>query len=150
MTVVDSPRRADNHLSEPFPKEVEFVISALEAGHRPLVDRHKVKRSPYHVRAELKLFSDPAGQPPYLLFTRHISPKAVGFLCKTYLALSHGGVLRIPGPNGKVMEIYCTVLRCREAGPGWYEGAIYFNREQATFAAEHLASIGHAGHGRAA
>ena len=45
----------------PFPAEVEFVISALEAGPKPIVDRQKARRSIYRVRATLKLFSDALG-----------------------------------------------------------------------------------------
>jgi hypothetical protein len=32
-----------------------------------------------------------------------------------------------------MIEAACTVLRCRQAAPGWYEGAIYFNRSQEIF-----------------
>src|SRR5881296_1915887 len=52
----------------PFPAEVEFVISALEAGPKPLVDRQKTKRSQYRVRATLKLFSDSPEAKPALLY----------------------------------------------------------------------------------
>jgi hypothetical protein len=27
----------------------------------------------------------------------------------------------------------CTLLRCRQASPGWFEGCLHFNREQAMF-----------------
>jgi hypothetical protein len=29
--------------------------------------------------------------------------------------------------------VHCTLLRCREAAPGWFEGSVYFNREQPQF-----------------
>ena len=128
-------------LGEPFPREVEFVISALEAGPRPLVERQKVTRSKYRVRAMMKLFSDGAEVPGSLLFTRHISTQAVGFLSARRLPLSHGGLLSIPSPDGKVVEIACTVLRCREAAPGWFEGALYFNRDQMAFDAAEIERV---------
>jgi hypothetical protein len=138
MVLVEAPERASRELvAEPFPADVEFVISALEAGPRPLIERHKLRRTPYRVRAMLRLFSDSTGQPPCLLYTRHVNSQAMGFLSAKYLPLSHGGILRIPA-QGKLLEIYCTILRCREAAPGWYEGAVYFNRQQPTFAAENL------------
>ncbi len=129
-------------LAEPghgeFPRDVEFVISALEAGPRPVVDRHKLPRAAYRVRATLKLYSDADGENPKLLYTRHVNTQAMGFLTDRPLTLSHGGVLRIPDPQGNVMEIAVTVLRCREAAPGWFEGAVYFNRPQSMFAAERV------------
>jgi hypothetical protein len=122
----------------PFPREVEFIISALEAGPRPLVDRHRLPRSPYRRRALLRLYSDPPGGRPYLLYTRDVSTCAIGFLAARPVTLSHGGVLTIPSPYGKVMNVSCTVLRCREAVPGWFEGAIYFNRPQNLFGPENI------------
>ncbi|MGE5608018.1 MAG: hypothetical protein ACM359_02085 [Bacillota bacterium] len=123
----------------PFPQEVEFIISALEAGPRPIYDRHKLKRTPYRVRATLRLFSDLPGMPPWLLYTRNVTQKAMGFLTPQCLPLSHGGILSIPSPKaGKILEIACTILRCREAVIGWYEGAVYFNRQQPCFDAEEM------------
>ena len=122
----------------PFPSEVEFVISALEAGPKPIVDRQKTKRSQYRVRATLKLFSDAPDARPALLFTRNVTTQALAFLTSDILTLSHGGILRIPAPSGELLKINCTVLRCREAAPGWFEGAVYFNREQGFFNADEL------------
>jgi len=131
-------------LTEPdfgaFPREVEFVISALEAGPCPIAERQKLRRTPYRTRSLLKLYSDPPQSPAALLYTRSINRQAVGFLTDRHLTLSHGGVLRMPAPDGKTMDVACTVLRCREVAPGWYEGAVYFNRQQAMFDAEELAA----------
>ncbi len=139
MVLVDGPERESQLTNPPpFPQEVEFVISALEAGHKPHNDRHKVKRAAYRVQAELRLFSDSPDHRGYALYTRDISTKALGFVCDRYITLSHGGVLSIRGPEGRIRQIYCTVLRCREAAPGWYEGSLYFNREQPDFDADRI------------
>ena len=98
----------------PFPAEVEFVISALEAGPKPLIDRQKARRSQYRVRATLKLFSDAAEAKPALLYTRNVTSQALAFLTNDVLTLSHGGILRIPSPSGEILKINCTVLRYRE------------------------------------
>jgi hypothetical protein len=119
-----------------FPAEVEFMISALEAGPKPLIDRQKEKRSQYRVRATLKLFSDVPDAKPALLYTRNVTSQALAFLTNDMLTLSHGGILLIPSPSGGILKINCTVLRYREAAPGWFEGAVYFNREQPFFSAE--------------
>ena len=127
---------ADETSTEPFPREVEFVISAMEACPRPAIDRQKLPRFPYRVRASLRLYSDQSDQGPALLYTRHVHSLAIGFLTNRRLPISHGGVLRIRTPRQEVIEIGCTVLRCREVAPGWFEGALYFNREQSAFAPE--------------
>jgi hypothetical protein len=136
-------------LALPFPAEVEFVISALEAGPRPEVERRRhQRRSRYRVRAALRLFSDQPGAMPAILFTRTINPQALGFVTARRLTLSHGGLLRLPDPHGgggggeRILDVYCTVLRCREAAPGWCEGAVYFNREQRRFSREEMARLG--------
>jgi len=140
MVLVDS----DNELlldyaREPFPQEVEFIISALEAGPPPIEDRHKVRRCSYRVRASLRLFSHLPDTPPKIVFTRNVSPQAMGFLSDHPLPLSHGGTIHIAAPSGSVMRIACTILRCRQAAPGWFEGAIYFNRPQPCFDTEQFA-----------
>jgi len=137
--VLVQPNLDDSLLADaaaPFPAEVEFLISALEAGPKPLIDRQKVRRSQYRVRATLKLFSDAPDAKPALLYTRNITSAAMAFLTNDVLTLSHGGILRIPTPSGEIVKINCTVLRYREAAPGWFEGAVYFNREQPFFSAE--------------
>ncbi len=124
---------------EPFPQEVEFLISALEAGPRPVIDRHRFARARYRTRAMLRLFSDSDGSPAKLLFTRSVSSQAV--VTAHPLPLSHGGILFIPKPLGETGRITCTVLRCRQAAPKWYEGAVYFNRPQDCFAAETVGGL---------
>jgi hypothetical protein len=139
--VLVEPFHDDSLLTDattPFPADVEFVISALEAGPKPLVDRQKAKRSQYRVRATLKLFSDAPESRPALLYTRNVTSLALAFLTNDSLTLSHGGILRIPAPSGEILKINCTVLRCREAAPGWFEGAVYFNREQGFFSIDNL------------
>ena len=130
-------------LALPFPAEVEFLLSAMEAGPRPDVERQQQKRSRYRARAALRLFSDQPGAMPAILFTRTVNTQAVGFVTARRLTLSHGGLLRMPDPGSdRIMEAYCTVLRCREAASGWYEGAVYFNREQRRFAREEMQRLG--------
>lgn len=124
---------------ETFPPEAEFVISALEAGSHPLEERRQsARRLPYRVRAVLRLFSDDASTAPALLYTRNVSGQAVGFITTRSLTLSHGGVLHIPAPDKQIVQVACTILRCREAATGWFEGACYFNREQRIFAPANL------------
>lgn len=122
----------------PFPNEVDFILSALEAGPRPPVERQRLVRSVYRTRAILRLYSDPPNGRPHMLYTRDVSMGALGFLSGRPVTLSHGGIVKIRSPFGKVMDIACTVLRCREVVPGWYEGAVYFNRPQNLFSPENV------------
>src|SRR5688500_10608916 len=138
MTAEADEASAGAEADGPFPSEVEFLISALEAGPKPAVERQKLKRSVYRVRATVKLFSDDPDAPPVMLYTRHVNSQAVGFLASQHLPLSHGGILKVRSPQGEMLDIYATVLRCREVAPGWYEGALYFNREQPAFTAEEM------------
>jgi hypothetical protein len=36
-------------------------------------------------------------------------------------------------PFGNEISVNCTLYRCRLAAPGWFEGALYFNRDQWVF-----------------
>jgi hypothetical protein len=138
MVLVDTDSELLDCVHQPFPRDVEFVLSALEAGPRPIQDRHMMRRSAYRVRASLELFSDLPETPQRIVYTRDISSRAMGFLSDHPLPLSHGGTLRLPGPTGTVLRIACTVLRCRQAAPGWFEGAVYFNRPQSHFDADQI------------
>ena len=123
---------------EDWPPQAELVLSAIEAGqHRinsPLTldggDRRNGKRVSFRVRAQLRLYSDNAGEPGRVIYTRDIHARGLGFITPHRLPLGHGGLVDLPTPAGKIVSIPCTLLRCREAAPGWYEGSVYFNRDQ--------------------
>jgi hypothetical protein len=113
--------------------EVEFIMSALDAAGFSL-DRRRSVRNRYRVRAMLELFSEMDGScEAIVLYSRDVTSKSLGFITRRRLPLGYGGVLELPGPDGTIHTIECTVLRCREISPGWYEGALYFNRERPFF-----------------
>ena len=118
---------------EDWPPQAELVLSAIEAGqHRGSfgVDRRSGKRVSFRVRAQLRLYSDNPGEPGRVIYTRDIHARGLGFISPHRLPLGHGGLVDLPTPAGKIVSVPCTLLRCREAAPGWYEGSVYFNREQ--------------------
>lgn len=117
-----------------WPPQVELILSALETGQFARGNRRANRRNPYRVRARLRLFSDPPLSSPWQVYTRDVHAKGLGFISAHRLPLGYGGILEIPGPEGGVLEINCTLFRCREAAPGWYEGSVYFHREQPEFA----------------
>jgi len=123
---------------KPLPPEVEFILSALEAGEYPGPQRRGTRRSRYRVAASLKLFSDNPQAPPWTLYVRDVNAKGSGFVTRHRLPLGYGGILTITDPHGRTTRIDCTLLRCREAAAGWFEGSMYFNRDQAVFEPEVL------------
>jgi hypothetical protein len=120
---------------EDWPPQAELVLSAIEAGqHRMGYDagreRRTSRRASFRVRAQLRLYSDNPGEPGRVIYTRDIHARGLGFITPHRLPLGHGGLVDLPTPAGKIVSVPCTLLRCREAAPGWYEGSVYFNREQ--------------------
>jgi hypothetical protein len=85
------------------------------------------------VRADLRLFSDPPGIAPWALYTRDVNPRGLGFITPHRLPLGYGGSIELVTPAGRRARIHCTLFRCRQAVQGWYDGALYFNREQYIF-----------------
>src|SRR5439155_18837620 len=116
-----------------WPAEVDLILSAMDAGHSAEADRRKVRRAPYRVRAELRLFSDPPGAGVWLIYTRDADRRGAGFVTRHCLPLGYGGWIELLAPNGRLTKIHCTLFRCRPAAGEWFEGALYFNREQAAF-----------------
>jgi len=120
-----------------WPAEARLVLTALEAGEaHPNQNRRARPRTLYHVQASLRLFSDPANTPPWRLYSRDVNSRSMGFLTPHRLPLGYSGVVNMPGPDGKPIEAHCTLFRCREAAPGWYEGALSFHRRQPTLICE--------------
>jgi len=121
--------------TETWPAEVELILSALEAAGNPHDNRRQHPRMSYRTIAELRLFSDQSGTPSWRLYTRDVSARGVGFITAHRLPLGYGGVIQLPTPRtGRTVSVNGTLFRCREISDGWFEGALYFNREQWVFA----------------
>jgi hypothetical protein len=116
--------------AEEWSPEIDLILSALEAGRNRPGDRRAEPRQTYRTAALLRLFSDGQDTPPWTLFTRDLDARGIGFITRHRLPLGYGGVVRLTLPNGEEMEANCTLLRCRQAVPGWFEGSLYFNRTQ--------------------
>ncbi len=116
-----------------IPPDAAMVMSALEAGRQGRIERRVARRVPYRVSTLFRLFSDDIGTQPKVLFTRDINRRSLGFVTASRLPLGYGGIVDLPDDFGNLIGVHCTLLRCREAAPGWFEGAVYFNREQPQF-----------------
>ncbi len=116
-----------------WPREVGMILTALETG-AVKNDRRQATRRLYRVTASLRLFVDEGGESLRLLYTRDVNSKSLGFITPHRLPLGYGGVVEVPDTEGRPLSIHCTILRCREVAAGWFEGALYFNRDQWAFA----------------
>ncbi len=116
-----------------LPLDARMVLTALEsAGWEK--ERRQQRRNAYRVKATLRMFADAPAARSRVLYTRDASHRGVGFITRERLPLGYGGMLRLPSPkSSKSLNIACTLCRCRMAAPGWYEGALHFNRDQAEF-----------------
>src|SRR5262245_43125689 len=121
---------------ELWPPEVDIILSAMDAGPKKSQETRAQSRLAYRVRAELRLFADEPQADPWVIYTRDADPRGVGFITPHRLPLGYGGSVELLTPGGRKQRIACTLYRCREVSPGWYEGCLYFNREQWMFAAE--------------
>jgi hypothetical protein len=119
---------------EPWPATAELILSALESGAHQAggrgSNRRALSRIPHRVRGRLRLFSDAADSPPREIYTRDVHARGMGFITPHRLPLGHGGFVSFIAPDGRPRRIQCTLHRCREAAPGWFEAAVCFNREQ--------------------
>jgi hypothetical protein len=131
------PPQSDSPDPSYWPPEARMILSALEAAESTHHDnRRSTPRTLYRVQASLFLFSDPDGSPAWKLYTRDVSSRSLGFLTPHRLPLGYGGIVELPGPDGKVIRAHCTLFRCRQTARGWYEGALSFHRKQWALAGE--------------
>jgi hypothetical protein len=121
-------------MDESWPQDAGVVLSALEAG-RWSDERRGHARLSFRVKAMLWLFADNPGAPARILFTRDADQRGLGFITRDRLPLGYGGILRVSNPKAaeKTLSIPCTIIRCRQTAPEWYEGALQFNRDQSEF-----------------
>jgi hypothetical protein len=116
-----------------WPAAVKMILTAMEAGPKPEQEKRAAQRLPHHVKAELILYADGDGASPWTLYTRDVDPRGLGFISPERLPLGYGGWVELCCPKGNKVRVACTLYRCREVVSGWYEGALYFNREQWMF-----------------
>lgn len=117
-----------------WPPQADLILTAIETGQFNRRESRGIARRSYRVSALLKLFSDGPDTPAWEIFTRDANARGLGFITPHRLPLGYGGLLKMLCPDGNVKSIACTLFRCREAAPEWFEGALYFNRHQPEFA----------------
>lgn len=118
---------------EAWTPEVDLIMSSLDAAWEDAADRRTTPRMRFRVVATLRLYADLDDSAPWTLFIRDVHTRGAGFITKQRLPLGYGGRLQIVGPDGRELDIACTVLRCRPCVNNWFEGALSFNRPQDAF-----------------
>jgi hypothetical protein len=132
--LTDTIKLPQSRSEDLWPIEVDLILSAMDAASSKAdLDRRQRYRVAYRVRAELRLFSDPPQSDPSVLYTRDVDPRGIGFITPHRLPLGYGGTIELLAPSGRKLRIECTLFRCRQTVEGWFEGALYFNREQSAF-----------------
>ena len=112
-----------------WPRDVDLIISALHAAGFEGDDRRDTIRRRHRVIARLSLFYNLAN-PPHQLFVRDCSERHLGFITLCPMPLGYAGTVELLRPDAQVASIACSIRRCRECVPGWYEGTLLFNRVQ--------------------
>ena len=115
-----------------WPAGAELILSAIDSGRHKAdpFDRRALPRLRYRVVGRLRLFSDPPHDTPRAIYTRDVNSRGLGFITPHRLPLGYGGFVEFRGPDGRPRRLQCTLQRCREVAPGWYDAALSFNREQ--------------------
>ena len=129
------PAPEEGAAGEAWPPGVEMILSAMDSGRHKAepLDRRALPRLPFRVRGRLRLFSDAPHGPSRALYTRDVNSRGLGFVIAQRLPLGHGGFVEFNAPDGRPRRLQCTLQRCREIAPGWYDAAVCFNREQPEF-----------------
>jgi hypothetical protein len=133
MMLMSMTEELETYETQPVPAEVAMVMSALEAADHSMEEHRLINRVSYRTTTHLRLFRDESTTAGWLLYTRDINSRGLGFITPHRLPLGYGGVVVLPGDNGRVKRVHCMLSRCREAAPGWFEGCLHFNREQPHF-----------------
>jgi len=125
---------ADPALRLPRPADADLIAEALVAA-RDLAtdesgDARRRDRRPVRATAALQLLTDNPEDAPWALFARDADPRNLGFLTEHPLPVGHGGRVRLATADGQTLDVGCTIYRCRECVPGWYEGALSFHKLQ--------------------
>ena len=96
-----------------------------------------LKRQPMTVtvvpKGDLEVIAHQRKPRPAHLKALTASMERMGFITPHRLPLGYGGWVELLSPRGRKIRAHCTLFRCREAVKGWYDGALYFNREQHVF-----------------
>lgn len=123
-----------------WPDQVKFMLSVLEERSAPIGgdERRATSRAPYRKRASLQLMDGSGNQyQSATVYTRDVNSSSLGLLSNTQLPVGTRAMLHLPSPGGRTWCIACSIVRCHRFIDDWYEGAVYFDQEQAVLRPRH-------------
>lgn len=114
--------------------EIDLIMSALDVGGTVRTERRSRERKVHNSIATLRLYANAhdSSDPP-LLFVRDADARGLGFITQHSLPLGYGGRVSIETPEGELLDVGCTIYRCRPCSGDWYEGALTFSKPQHAF-----------------
>ena len=125
-------------LTETFPSSCvskdQWPLDVLEAfktleGFSPRCERRKLRRARYYTAAQMLA----SLHGPVPVYTRDVNPWLIGLVGPLHLSNYDHVMLHLPLPDQPTLEVECTVRRCHEFIPGWFDYALHFRREQPLF-----------------
>ncbi len=138
LFAVDSEAKSSATDEGLMDQQASMILSAMDAAGEgrelaPWTAQRReaeTDRLPFRCKGKLRLFADLDGAAPWPLFLRDIEPRAAGFICPDRLPLGYGGTLSFEDEAGQSVTVDVTLVRCRVCYGGWFEGALYFHRNQ--------------------
>ena len=130
-----------------LPEDAEVVILVLteesSGGGSAAANRRRYPRCAYQVAATLKTAdgadADAASAMRTRVYTRDANQWGVGFVMQEPIPVGSEAYLILDRPGfERPIHRRCRIVRCREALPGWYEGAAVFHDEEPALAPESI------------
>jgi hypothetical protein len=136
MEIADAVRTQQQieDASADVPVDAKIVILVLNDHQHPAAaNRREHARCAYQVPAMLGSVKGEGAQRKRI-YTRDVNAWGVGFVTQEMVPVGSEAFLLMSKGFGQVVQRKCTIVRCREAMPGWYEGAVRFHAEEPALA----------------
>ena len=139
MEVMDAVRYSESADESADPREIDSVIAAVSSNTGvPEEERRGGARADYRVDAHLRLLPEVNGEGERVVYTRDVDEWGIGFVTAFAFAPGRKAIIRLQAPCGKEILRRCTVLRCREILPGWFESAVALDEFETLLSAEEV------------
>jgi hypothetical protein len=139
MEVVDAVRYSEADEAVADPRDVETAMAAVSSSTAvPEEERRTTARAEYRVDAHLRLLPEVDSEGERVIYTRDIDEWGIGFVTAFAFAPGRKAIVRLQAPSGKELLRRCTVLRCREILPGWFESAVALDDFEALLSCEEV------------
>jgi hypothetical protein len=137
LEILDAIRCGEQTVEiEQLPEDAKIVILILGGEESPAANRRREARCAYQISAVLKNSSDGDAEVRRRIYTRDANQWGVGFVTQEPVPVGAEAYLLLTTPDGNDVHVRCCIIRCREALPGWYEGAAVFFEQEPSLSPE--------------